>query len=517
MGNGIVYHRLDAPKQMKKSPSAKKNPAAPSARRASAEAALADSMKIETRRPSLAEADYLRADGVLQIVAGDKTPAPRKRLLDAVQQRREKSKTEKDKKPEAIPAPTTATLENGASVSRLIWPKDSGVFEKLAALRGALSPLLDANPANLSVDIRPPSDDIARLALFAAMAGAAKMPGAKKTNPPKITIAGGDSGDAKVFAEANIHARRLAFLPPNILNPACFAKHAARCAKENNLQIRAWDSRKLAKLKAGAFLAVTRAAPESAFLIRIRHAPKNARRKIALVGKGVCFDTGGVNVKPARHMRGMGADMCGAAAALAATVGAAKLNLPVAVDCWLALAENSIGPESYRPDEVAMAANGKRIEIVHTDAEGRMLLADALTFASREKPEALVTFATLTGTMCVALGERMSGFFADDDSWRARALAAAAETGERLVWFPAPEDYAEALKSEVADIKQCGEDGTADHIMAVLFLREFIEGKIPWTHLDLSAATLKEGLGAAPGPMTGFGAAWALALLRGLK
>ena len=476
---------------------------------------LDDSVKIQTRRASLAAADYPRADGVLQIVAERETPAPHKTMLDAVQKRREKNKPKKSGKPNAIPSPTVATLENGATVSRLVWPKDSGVFEKLAALRAALIPLLDANPENLSVDIRPPGDDIARRALFAAMVGAAKMPGAKGA-APKLTLAGGDPGDAKIFAEANIHARRLAFLPPNILHPAAFARHAARCAKQNNLAIRVWDSRKLAKLKAGAFLAVTRASPESAFLIRIRHAPKNARRKIALVGKGVCFDTGGVNVKPARHMRGMGADMCGAAATLAAVVGAAKMNLPVAVDGWLALAENSIGPESYRPDEVATAANGKRIEIVHTDAEGRMMLADALTFASREKPEALVTFATLTGTMCVALGERMSGFFTDDDAWRARALDAAAETGERLAWFPAPDDYAEALKSEVADLKQCGEDGTADHIMAVLFLREFIEGKIPWTHLDLSAATLKEGLGAAPGPMTGFGAAWALALLRGL-
>ena len=205
--------------------------------------------------------------------------------------------------------------------------------------------------------------------------------------------------------------------------------------------------------------------------------------------------------------------MCGAAAALAAVIGAARMKLPVAVDAWLALAENSIGPNAYRPDEVATAANGKRIEIVHTDAEGRMVLADALTFASREKPDALISFATLTGTMCVALGERMSGFFADDEKWRARALAAAEESGERLVWFPAPEDYAAALKSDVADIKQCGEDGAADHIMAVLFLREFIAGKIPWTHLDLSAATLKGGLGAAPSTVTGFGAAWGFGAL----
>ena len=261
-------------------------------------------------------------------------------------------------------------------------------------------------------------------------------------------------------------------------------------------------------------MAVTRAAPESAFLARLRYEPKGAKRRVALVGKGVCYDTGGVNVKPARHMRGMGADMCGAAAVLAATTAAARMRLPVAVDGWLALAENSIGPDAYRPDEVTTAANGKRIEIVHTDAEGRMILADALTFASREKPDALITFATLTGTMCVALGERMSGFFADDPKWRARALAAAEETGERLAWFPAPRDYAEALKSDIADIKQCAEDGTADHIMAVLFLREFIAGKIPWTHLDLSAATLKEGLGAVPGTVTGFGAAWALALLK---
>ena len=480
--------------------------------------AAAPDIKVKTRAAALSDSDYARADAILQIVADAKTPAPKKTLLDAVQKRRQRGKENKPaSEADSIPSPTFATLENGAAVSRLVWPKDSGVFEKMTALRGALSPLLESNPSDLAVDIRPPNSDIAGKALFAAMTCAAKMHGAKKTSPPQITVAGGSPGAARFFAEANIHARRLGTAPPNILTPSVFARHAKQCAKENKLRADVWDCRKLREKKAGAFLAVTRAAPESAFLIRLRYSPKGAKRRIALVGKGVCFDTGGVNVKPARHMRGMGADMCGAAAVLAATVGAARMKLPVAVDAWLALAENSIGPNAYRPDDVTTAANGKRVEIVHTDAEGRMILADALTFASREKPDALITFATLTGTMCVALGERMSGFFADDEKWRARALAAAAETGERLVWFPAPEDYAEALKSDVADIKQCAEDGAADHIMAVLFLREFIAGKIPWTHLDLSAATLKEGLGAAPGPVTGFGAAWALALLRGLR
>ena len=476
----------------------------------------AEGIKVKTRAGMLSEADYARADAILQIVADAKTPAPKKALLDAVQKRRERGGKGKPAA-SAVPSPTVATLENGATVSRLLWPKDSGVFEKLTALRGALSPLLASNPADLAVDIRPSNGDIAAKALFAAMTCAEKNPGMKKSGAPQITVAGGSPGAARFFAEANIHARRLGLLPPNVLTPSAFARHAKQCAKENKLRADVWDCRKLREKKAGAFLAVTRAAPESAFLIRLRYAPKGAKRRIALVGKGVCYDTGGVNVKPARHMRGMGADMCGAAAALAAVIGAARMKLPVAVDAWLALAENSIGPNAYRPDEVATAANGKRIEIVHTDAEGRMILADALTFASREKPDALISFATLTGTMCVALGERMSGFFADDEKWRARALAAAEESGERLVWFPAPEDYAAALKSDVADIKQCGEDGAADHIMAVLFLREFIAGKIPWTHLDLSAATLKGGLGAAPSTVTGFGAAWALALLRALR
>ena len=477
---------------------------------------VSDAAKVQTRAAPLSDADYSRADAVLQIVADDKTPAPKKPLLDAVQKRRNRG-GKKDSDADSVMPSATATLENGATVSRIVWRGDADAFEKLTALRAALSPLLEMNPATLAVDIRPPNSDIAAKALFAAATCAAKTFGAEKEREARITIAGGSPGAAKFFAEANIHARRLALTPPNILTPKAFARHAEECAKKNKLRADVWDRRKLRAKKAGAFLAVTRAAPDSAFLVRLRYSPKGAKRRIALIGKGVCFDTGGVNLKPARHMRGMGADMCGAAAVLAATVAAAKMKLPTAIDAWLALADNAIGPDAYRPDEVATAANGKRVEIVHTDAEGRMLLADALTFASREKPDALITFATLTGTMCVALGERMSGFFADDEKWRARALAAAAETGERLVWFPAPKDYGEALKSETADIKQCAEDSDADHIMAVLFLREFVPGKIPWTHLDLSAATLKEGLGAAPGPATGFGAAWALALLRALR
>ena len=494
-------------------------------------------VQIKTRAASLSAADYLRADAVLQIVADAKTSAPRKELLDAVQRRRESAKESRKKiGGNDSPQPVFATLENGATVARLQWPKfrgpnfpgpdsrspnaDSrngvGVFETLAALRGALSPLLEAGPKTLAIDIRPPNNNIAAQALFAATINAAQMPGANKPAPPQILLAGGNPGDAKHFADANILARRLGLLPPNILSPKVFAQVASRCAKQSGISVRVWDSRKLAAMKAGAFLAVTRAAPESAFLVRLRWSPKGAKKKIALVGKGVCFDTGGVNVKTGRHMRGMGADMCGAAAALAAAVGAAKTKLPVAVDAWLALAENSIGPAAYRPDEVAVAANGKRIEIVHTDAEGRMVLADSLVFASREKPDAIATFATLTGTMCVALGERMSGVFVDDPQWRARALAAAEATGERLAWLPAPRDYGEGLKSEVADLKQCGEDSEADHMLAVSLLREFVGEKIPWVHLDLSAAANKEGLGAAPGPLTGFGAAWALAFLRGL-
>jgi len=236
---------------------------------------------------------------------------------------------------------------------------------------------------------------------------------------------------------------------------------------------------------------------------------------VTFVGKGICFDTGGHNLKPAKYMQGMHEDMNGSAVVLGILAAASKLKLPVALEGWVALAENHISPQAYRQNEVVTALNGTTIEVVHTDAEGRMVLADTLTLAAKGKPGLIADFATLTGSMHYALGSRMSGVFASSSALAHRASRAATASGERIVVFPYPEDYDSNLDSTVADVKQCSMEGEADHILATRFLSRFV-GDTPWLHMDLSGHNCKGGLGAVMSDTNGFGVAWGMALLEGL-
>ena len=211
-------------------------------------------------------------------------------------------------------------------------------------------------------------------------------------------------------------------------------------------------------------------------------------------------------------MLNMHKDMNGSAVALGILSAASALKLPVNLDCWMAIARNDISPRAYRQNEIVTALNGTTIEVMHTDAEGRMVLADALALAVRGKPELIIDFATLTGSMHVALGERYSGIFATSDVLARRALEAGAASGERVCAFPMDEDYDEALESRVADVKQCSLEGEADHILAVRFLKRFT-GDRPWIHMDLSGAFCKGGLGAVATDVTGFGVAWGIEFL----
>ena len=419
--------------------------------------------------------------------------------------------------------------------ARFAWRGEESTFESLTRLRRALTPLFESaaeapsRAATVAIDCRVAA--ATPRALFAALVGGARLPDCKseKTPPPsEIALFGGDDdeatrralADAEIDARANSLTRALARTPPNFLSPRVFVEIATKlAAAHSSIETQILDRRALQKTGAGALLAVARGGGDC-FVMRLSYRPpragKTSQRPLALVGKGITFDTGGYNLKPARHMRGMKTDMHGAAVALAAVLAAAESESPVAVDGWLALAENLISPAAYRPDEVARALTGKTIEIVHTDAEGRLALADAIALAARRRPRALVTYATLTGSMIAALGARMSGVFASDDEWLARALAASVAGGERLCAFPAPTDYRQDIDSEIADIAQCAADGEADHIHAAIFLREFFPASIPWLHLDISASTCKGGLAAAPGEETGFGAVWSATLLRHL-
>lgn len=495
---------------------------------------------VAWRRASspLAEADYARFDAVLQVVdvRGAATAAWHKNFR-AVQKRQHVAGDADDGNDAKTP-PCVITLPSGTSVCRSFWTAKDEPFAQLSSLRQAVVALLAHRPKTLAIDIaikNAGGDTAAVQALTVALLATAPLSETARKKQAKIKIiiatqtAPAKLKRAAVTAAANTLARRLITLPPNILTPKTFARWASNISRRNGLTVKTHTAAQLRQMGAGAITAVGRAATadNAPMVLKISYRPaatkataKNEKRRhIALAGKGVCYDTGGVNVKPARYMRGMSKDMAGAAVAFASTVAAAQLRLPVAVDAWLVLADNAIAANAYRPDEVITALNGKSIEVVHTDAEGRMLLADTLTLASRAlpRPELLVSYATLTGTMHIALGERMSGFFATSVGWQKRAAAAAAASGERLCNFPLPSDYKKALESPVADIKQCSEDSLADHILAALFLREFIDGKdenkSDWLHLDLSSAMCKGGLGAVASDINGFGVAWTLALL----
>ncbi|NOX07976.1 MAG: leucyl aminopeptidase family protein [Gammaproteobacteria bacterium] len=317
--------------------------------------------------------------------------------------------------------------------------------------------------------------------------------------------------------EGNHLTRWLSILPPNKLTPKIYRQLISKMAKQQGWQMEFLDQDKLKQRKAGAFLAVAQGSNErDAGIVHLRYRPtrmSKSSKPIALVGKGICFDTGGVNLKPARYMLGMHEDMQGSAVALGSLLALTRSGFNQPVDCWLALAQNHIGPAAYKPNDVVHASNGTSIEIIHTDAEGRMVLADTLALASKQKPRLIIDYATLTGTCMQALGSNYSGLFSNRESLYPDLIKNGKNCGERVWPFPMDKDYDSALDSKVADIKQCTLDGDADHILAARFLNRFIAHDTPWIHIDLSASNHKGGLAHIPSDTTGFGVRYTLHLL----
>jgi leucyl aminopeptidase len=320
------------------------------------------------------------------------------------------------------------------------------------------------------------------------------------------------------LAQGTNLVRWLTALPPNILDAQGYRTALARLAREHHLTLRWLDEGALRRLGAHAFLAVAAGnAQGGAGIAHLSYRPARAQRRarpaVALIGKGILFDTGGVNLKTHRSMLDMHTDMSGSAVALATLIGLAQLRAPFAADAWLAISENRIGPRAYKPQDVIRAANGVTIQVIHTDAEGRMVLADTLALAARTRPRFMIDFATLTGACVYALTERMSGVFTN----RARLVSALLEagrlSGERVWNFPFEEDFDADIESKVADVVQCAVEGKGDHILATRFLSRFVPADIPWAHVDLAAATRTGGLAHVSTDITGFGVRFALELL----
>ncbi len=427
---------------------------------------------------------------------------------------------------ELATTPLSGEIEQGALAAWVAIDSGKSLFEQQTAIRKALALLLAENLDRIAISVHGAAafrDHVARLAVFATHVNGAALPERKKDSKKKplreIALFGAalpDNGAReRAIASGNTLTRSLTMLPPNELPPAQYRKRITALAKEQGWAHQVYDMKKLRKLGAGAFVAVAQGSTEDdAAIVLLRYRAKDAKQTIALVGKGICFDTGGHNLKPAKYMYGMHEDMNGSAVALGALLAASTLKMRVNIDCWLAIAQNHIGPNAYKQNDVVSALNGTTIEIVHTDAEGRMVLADTLTLASREKPDLIVDYATLTGSMHVALGSRRSGIFANRPQWQTRAIDAGERSGERVTAFPLDADYDVALDSKIADIKQCTDDGNADHILAARFLSKFLDDR-PWIHMDLSASNHTGGLGAVASDVTGFGVAWTIELLEG--
>jgi leucyl aminopeptidase len=425
-------------------------------------------------------------------------------------------------------APITIELPNGGMASVVVLGEKLSMFQKHTLLRKAVKPLLGEQAESIAICVfgdEATKEANACAAYYVMTVNAAELPTRKKEikhkSLKKINIHGFKAAHDYAYVNArvagNALCRSLTMLPPNELTPTIYRDRVKKLAQENGWKLEEFDMPKLKKMGAGAFYAVGQGSePQDAAIVHLTYAPKGAKKNIALVGKGICFDTGGHNLKPAKYMQGMHEDMNGSAVALGILLAATQMKLDVKIDCWLAIAQNHIGPLAYKQNDVVTALNGMTIEIVHTDAEGRMVLADTLTLASRAKPDVILDYATLTGSMAVAVTDRMSGVIANKPELACKAIGAGAVAGERIVAFPYEEDMDSDLDSDIADIKQCTLEGGGDHMLAARFMGKFIENDVAWLHADLSSTNRKGGLGAVQSDVNGFGVGFGLEMIKSL-
>ncbi|MEU8823715.1 leucyl aminopeptidase [Streptomyces sp. NPDC048636] len=339
----------------------------------------------------------------------------------------------------------------------------------------------------------------------------------KNGNGPlaEVTLLGGKPRDKAykaaaeraiaVAAEVN-RARDLINTPSNVLNPASFAANTVAAAKEFGLKTEVLDEKALKKGGYGGILGVGQGSDAPPRLVRIAYTHPKAAKTLALVGKGITYDSGGISLKPAGHNETMKCDMSGAAAVFATIVAAAKLGLRVNLTGWLALAENMPSGSATRPGDVLTMYGGKTVEVLNTDAEGRLVLADAITRACEEKPDAIVDVATLTGAMVLALGTRTFGIMSNDEAFRTTVHEIAEEAGEQSWPMPLPTDLRKSMDSPVADLANMGER-MGGGLVAGLFLKEFLQDDITWAHLDIAGPAFNDSGPSGYTPKGGTGAA----------
>ena len=325
----------------------------------------------------------------------------------------------------------------------------------------------------------------------------------------EATVVGADASAARdgvrrglAFGEGHSLARRLAMLPGNVCTPDYLADTARDIAKRHGMAVTVLGRAEMEKEKMGAFLCVAQGTPQEPRLITLEYRKGGNKPVLALVGKGLCFDSGGISIKPAQSMEWMKFDMCGAAGVLGAMETIARLQLPVNVVGLVGSTTNMPSGTAVKPGDVVKASNGKSIEIINTDAEGRLVLADVLVYAKRFSPAVVIDAATLTGAAVIALGHCATGVMGNDDKVVQEVLEAGKRASEPGWPLPLWDEYKALIKSDIADVKNSG-GRPAGTITAALFLKEFVDG-FQWVHLDIAGTAYSESdLGTVPAGPTG--------------
>lgn len=384
--------------------------------------------------------------------------------------------------------------------------------ESLRRAAGAATRALAGNDA---VSYSLPSPDLQSVSAIAegAVLGSyifeefkGKTKGDKKSPVTSITVhtSFAKSTDAKsipqramIVGEYTTMVRDLVNTPPSHLHPVSFAEAmkkavASAGGEKAGLKISVLNEKQLKAQGFGGIIGVGQGSANPPRLVHISYTPKKARKKFALVGKGITFDTGGLNLKAGLGMEAMKSDMAGAAAVCAATLAIAALKLPVTIHAWAPLAENMVSDTATRPGDILTTYGGKTVEVLNPDAEGRLILADALVKAAEESElDGMIDVATLTGAQTIALGTRTSAVMTNNEEISGRFLAAAQESGEAFWPMPLPEEMRPSLESPVADLANMGEK-MGKMLVAGLFLQEFVPSDLPWLHLDIASPAYNE-------------------------
>lgn len=397
-------------------------------------------------------------------------------------------------------------LVDGRRVAFVGLGDDTGSVRLREIAGAAVRALRDVPTLALALPVRTTDDVLA--VLEGAALGAYRFDGLKREPKPGVVEIAVVAGEAEVtetvvaMAKAASTAvwltRDLANTPPNLLSPVHFADRVAAEAPQAGLSVVVRDEERLRREGFGGIVGVGQGSSRPPRLVTVEHAPDNATRHVVLVGKGITFDSGGLSLKPAGSMQHMKYDMTGAATVYAVTAAAAALQLPIRVTAHLALAENMVSSTSTRPDDVIVIRGGTSVEVTNTDAEGRLVMADALVLASEAQPDAIIDVATLTGAQQVALGDRVSGVMGNDDAFVDALVRASREVGE-LVWpMPIPEEMRSMLDSEVADLQNAKVGNrSGGMLLAAAFLAEFVGERdgspIPWAHIDIAGPSTNTG------------------------